>query len=133
MTGKLLNKKTKSRGNLLFAHVKKAQIICAADQCLFIYYNRQFNPSTSEIRDVKPLAIFCGCTSWFMSDLVGTPKTGFFTTRLLCFQVGLEYRMPVDRGAAIQLGLLLLVVPAQYFISHWFTSTESQRSYAIKK
>ena len=43
------------------------------------------------------------------------------------------YRMPVERGAAIQLGLLLLVVPAQYFISQWFTSTESQRSYAIKK
>lgn len=40
--------------------------------------------------------------------------------------------MPVDRGAAIQLGLLLLVVPAQYLIAQWFSSTESQRSFAIK-
>ena len=25
----------------------------------------------------KPLAIFCSCTAWFMSDQVGNPKDGF--------------------------------------------------------
>ena len=28
-------------------------------------------------------AIFCGCTARFVSDLVGTPKTDFLTTRLI--------------------------------------------------
>lgn len=40
--------------------------------------------------------------------------------------------MPVDRRAAFQLGLLLLAVPAQYFISKWMSTNESQRSYAIR-
>ena len=30
----------------------------------------------------KPLAIFCGCTVWFVLDLVGNPKTGFLVTWL---------------------------------------------------
>ena len=30
------------------------------------------------------LAIFCGCTVWIVSDLVGTPKTGFLMKRLIC-------------------------------------------------
>ena len=25
----------------------------------------------------KPLAIFCGCTAWFVSDLVGNPEDRF--------------------------------------------------------
>ena len=27
--------------------------------------------------DFKPLAIFCGCTAWFVSDLVGYPDDRF--------------------------------------------------------
>ena len=31
----------------------------------------------------KLLAIMSGCTAWFVSDLVGTSKTGFLTMRLI--------------------------------------------------
>ena len=29
------------------------------------------------IRNFKPLAIFCGCTAWFVSDLVENPEDRF--------------------------------------------------------
>ena len=46
-----------------------------ADQCLYFRYtDRPYNPSTSLIRNFKPLAIFCGLTAWFVSDLVGNPE-----------------------------------------------------------
>ena len=35
------------------------------------------------IQNFKSLAIFCGCTAWFVSDLVGSLKTDFLTMRLL--------------------------------------------------
>ena len=34
-------------------------------------------PLLSLIRNFKPLAIFCGCTAWFVSDLVGNPEDRF--------------------------------------------------------
>ena len=37
----------------------------------------QYNPSTSYIRNFKPLAISCGCTTRFVSDLVGNPEDRF--------------------------------------------------------
>lgn len=40
--------------------------------------------------------------------------------------------MPVDRRAAIQLGLLLLAVPAQYIFTKVVYTTDSQRSYALR-
>ncbi|KAH3729491.1 uncharacterized protein LOC127853546 [Dreissena polymorpha] len=40
--------------------------------------------------------------------------------------------MPVDRREGALLGVLLLAVPVQYIISQWMSTTESQRSYAIK-
>ena len=36
----------------------------------------------ASIRNLKPLAIFCGCTARFVSDLVGNPNTDFHTRRL---------------------------------------------------
>ena len=30
------------------------------------------------IQNSKPLTIFCGCTAWFVSDLVGNPEDRFF-------------------------------------------------------
>ena len=42
-----------------------------ADQHLCLY---MYNPSTSESRNFKPLAISCGHTARFVSDLVGNPK-----------------------------------------------------------
>ena len=34
-------------------------------------------------RNVKPLAIFCSCTAWIVSDQVGNQNVGFLTTRLI--------------------------------------------------
>ena len=36
-----------------------------------------YNPSTTLIRNFKPLAIFCGCPARFVSDLVGNPEDRF--------------------------------------------------------
>ena len=36
-----------------------------------------YNLSTFKIRNFKPLAIFCGCTAWFVSDLVGNHEDRF--------------------------------------------------------
>ena len=37
----------------------------------------QYNPSTSNIRNFKALAILSGCTAWFVCDLVENPKDRF--------------------------------------------------------
>jgi len=41
--------------------------------------------------------------------------------------------MPLERGAALQLAVLLLAVPSQYLISKLFFSQESQRSNELKR
>ena len=33
----------------------------------------------------EPLAIFCSCTAWFVSDQVGNQNVGFLMTRLIYF------------------------------------------------
>ena len=43
----------------------------------FVFATRIVNPSTSTIQNFKPLAIFCGCTARFVSDLVRNPKGRF--------------------------------------------------------
>ena len=45
---------------------------CAADQRLCFCYTDGKIPLLP-----KPLAIFCGCTAWFTSDLVGNPEDRF--------------------------------------------------------
>lgn len=40
--------------------------------------------------------------------------------------------MPLDRGAALQLGLLLLAVPAQYLVARYFSVSDTQRTFAIR-
>ena len=40
--------------------------------------------------------------------------------------------MPMDRQAALQLGLLLMAVPTQYLVSKYLSTPEAQRSYALK-
>ena len=44
-----------------------------ADQLLstFVSLHIFYSPSTSYIPNFKPLAIFCGCTARFVSDMVG--------------------------------------------------------------
>ena len=48
-----------------------------ADQCLCFRYIDSTIPLLS-----KPLAIFCSCTAWFVSDLVGNQNIGFLRMRL---------------------------------------------------
>lgn len=40
--------------------------------------------------------------------------------------------MPIDRRSAIQLGLLLMAVPAQYLFTKFMATTDSQRSHALR-
>lgn len=40
--------------------------------------------------------------------------------------------MPLDRRAAFQLGLLLLALPVQYLVSRFMSTSDAQRSYAIR-
>ena len=47
-----------------------------ADQRLCFRYTDSL-PTTSLIRDFKPLAIFFGCTALFVSDLIGKPEDRF--------------------------------------------------------
>ena len=53
-------------------YAKKAQISCAADQCLCFQYIR-VDIHVVQSLHFKPLAILCGCTAQFVSDLVGNP------------------------------------------------------------
>ena len=58
-----------------FLHVRK-QVIWQLISALFSLH-RLYNPSTSYAGNFKPLAIFCGCTARFVSDLVGNPQDRF--------------------------------------------------------
>ena len=64
---------------LFFAYAKtKTQISCVVTAqliCAFVFAIR--NPSTTVIRNFKPLAIFFGCTALFVLDLVGNPEDRF--------------------------------------------------------
>ena len=55
-----------------------------ADQRLCFCYIARRIPllSKSEI-SLWPLAIFCSCTAWFVSDQVGNQDVGFLMTRLI--------------------------------------------------
>ena len=48
-----------------------------ADQRLCFRYTDSIVPLLPKFRNFKPLAIFCGCTAWFVSDLVGNPEDRF--------------------------------------------------------
>ena len=50
---------------------------CAADQCLCFHYRDSTISILPKTKIFKPLAIFCGCTARFVSDLVGNPKDRF--------------------------------------------------------
>ena len=53
-----------------------------ADQRLCFHYTDSTIPPTYT-QNFKILASFCGCTGWFVSHMVGIPKTGFLATRLI--------------------------------------------------
>ena len=50
--------------------------IGTADQCLLFLLHSKYNPSTSSMRNFKPLAI-CGCTARCVSYLVGNREDKF--------------------------------------------------------
>ena len=50
---------------------------CTADQRLCFCYIDSTTPSTSYIRNFKPLAFFCSCTACFVSGLVRNPEDLF--------------------------------------------------------
>ena len=65
--GSLVTFKLPHEKSLFFAYARKAQN-SYIDTCSTI----------SQLpRNFKPLAIFCDCTAWFVSDLVGIPNDGF--------------------------------------------------------
>ena len=49
-----------------------------ADQHLCFHYIDSTIPSTSLVGNVKPLAIFYGCTARFVLNLLGNPEDRFF-------------------------------------------------------
>ena len=50
---------------------------CAVDQRRCFRYMDRTIPLLSKFQNFKPLAIFCGSTAWFVSDLVGNPEDRF--------------------------------------------------------
>ena len=51
---------------------------CEADQRLCFSYTDSIIPLLPKfIRNFKPLAILCGCTAWFVWDLVRKPEDQF--------------------------------------------------------
>ena len=77
-------------GNKLFAYAKtKTQIMCAVtrtdDQRLcFRHIDSTIPLLPTCISEIKPLAIFCSYTAWFVSDQVRNKKFGFLMARLIC-------------------------------------------------
>ena len=60
-----------------------------ADQRLCFRYIDSTIPLLSKSEIFKPLSIFCSCTTWFVSDLVGNQNVGFLMTRLNSFSTHL--------------------------------------------
>ena len=54
-----------------------------ADQRLCFRYTDSTIPLLPKSEIFRPLAIFCGCTARFVSDLVGNPEDRFLKTRLI--------------------------------------------------
>ena len=57
-----------------------------------------YNSSTTLIRNFKPLAIFCGCTARFVSDLVGNPEDRFSHNKalIILFTAAPKIDMPMS-------------------------------------
>ena len=67
---------------------------CAAEQRLCFRYTDSTIPLLPKSENFKPLAIFCGCTAWFVSDLVGNPEDRFSHNQAhikVGYEVGLNY------------------------------------------
>ena len=60
----------------------KTQISCAVTAPLFSLHFCSL-PLLPKPEIFSALAIFCGCTAWFLSELVGNPKICFLATRLI--------------------------------------------------
>ena len=64
----------------LYMHKKRrraAALFYAADRCLCFCYIYSTIPLLPKSENFKPVAIFCGCTAWFVLDLVRNPEDRF--------------------------------------------------------
>ena len=57
----------------VFLYMKKRE----ADQCLCLRYIDSTMPLLPKIKKIKSIAIFCGCTARFVSDMVGNAMDNF--------------------------------------------------------
>ena len=69
------------------SHVMRKPTFCIcenkdADQRLCFRYIDSTIPCSFQIQIFKPLAIFCSCTAWFVSDLGGNQNVSFLMTWL---------------------------------------------------
>ena len=64
----------------------------------------QLDPPPPPPRNFKPLAIFCSCTVWFVSNMVGNPEDRFSHDEAhIAFEDG--YRVEIlDIGTKVRLG-----------------------------
>ena len=63
-----------------FSIYAKTKTVTAQLISAFVFAIRivqSYNPCTAKIGNFKHLSIFCGCTAWFVSDLVGNPEDRF--------------------------------------------------------
>ena len=72
----LLHVKTKTQ----ISYMVNTELLSAL---VFTTYRYIVQPLCFLNRNFKPIAIFCGCTARFVSDLVETLKTGFLMTSLI--------------------------------------------------
>ena len=70
---------------------------CAAVQRLCFRYMETTILLLPKFRNFKPQAIFCGCTAWFVSDLVGNPEDRFFDNEAH-FRQAFQMPLAVDIG-----------------------------------
>ena len=89
-----------------------------ADQCLYFRYTDTTIPKSKNIRNFKPLAIFCGCTARFMSDQVRNPEDRFS-----------HNRAHIQRDNFAYFSIKTVVVSVHYigFVEHRYLSWESVR------
>ena len=83
---------------------------CEADQCLcFRYMDNNFFFLLSKFQNFQLLAIFCDCTAWFVSDLVGSPNCWFsHAQKHLSFKKmkrlekdGIQPNTPCNKGVSL--------------------------------
>ena len=79
INGPLMSRDARKPDNCLCENKGAGQLRsnCEADQRLCFRYTDSTSPRLLIPKNFKPLACFCDCTGWFVSDLVGNPEDRF--------------------------------------------------------